>query len=52
VQRGEEIDLDQPEIHLHADRRVKYDVVARVLATAQHNRMQKLVFVNTSEFKD
>ena len=42
----------QPEIHLRPDRRVSYDVVARVLATTQHNRMQKLGFVNTAEFKD
>jgi biopolymer transport protein ExbD len=42
----------QPEIHLRADRRVKYDYVAKVLAAAQHNHMQKMGFVNTSEFKD
>jgi biopolymer transport protein ExbD len=42
----------QPEIHLRPDRRASYDIVARALATAQRNRMQKLGFVNTSEFKD
>jgi biopolymer transport protein ExbD len=42
----------QPEIHLRPDRRVKYDFVARVLAAAQRNRMKKIGFVNTSEFKD
>lgn len=42
----------QPEIHLRPDRRVKYDYVARVLAAAQRNRMKKIGFVNTSEFKD
>ena len=42
----------QPEIHLRPDRRVKYDSVARVLAAAQRNRMKKIGFVNTSEFKD
>jgi biopolymer transport protein ExbD len=42
----------QPEIHLRPDRRVKYDVVARVLAAAQRNRMKKIGFVNTSEFNE
>jgi biopolymer transport protein ExbD len=42
----------QPEIHLRPDRRVRYDYVAKVLAAAQRNRMKKIGFVNTSEFKD
>jgi biopolymer transport protein ExbD len=42
----------QPEIHLRPDRRAKYDVVARVLAAAQRNRMKKIGFVNTSEFAE
>jgi len=42
----------QPEIHLRPDRRVKYDVVAKVLAAAQRNRMKKIGFVNTSEFSE
>jgi biopolymer transport protein ExbD len=42
----------QPEIHLRPDRRAKYDVVARVLAAAQRNRMKKIGFVNTSEFSE
>ena len=42
----------QPEIHLRPDRRAKYDVVARVLAAAQRNRMKKIGFVNVAEFKD
>ena len=42
----------QPEIHLRPDRRAKYDYVARVLAAAQRNRMKKIGFVNTSEFRD
>lgn len=42
----------QPEIHLRADRRVKYDFVAKVLSAAQHNRIQKIGFVDTAEFKD
>jgi biopolymer transport protein ExbD len=42
----------QPEMHLRPDRRAKYDNVARVLAAAQRNRMKKIGFVNTSEFRD
>ncbi len=42
----------QPELHLRPDRRARYDTVARVLAAAQRNRMQKIGFVNTSEFRD
>jgi biopolymer transport protein ExbD len=42
----------QPEIHLHPDRRAKYDYVAKVLAAAQRNRMKKIGFVNTAEFRD
>ena len=40
----------QPEIHLHPDGHVKYDLVAKVLALAQHERLQKIGFVNTGEF--
>jgi biopolymer transport protein ExbD len=42
----------QPELHLRPDRRAKYDYIARVLASAQRNRMKKIGFVNTSEFGD
>jgi len=50
---GEESKKDpQPEIHLHPDRRSKYDYVAKVLAAAQRNRMKKIGFVNTAEFRD
>jgi biopolymer transport protein ExbD len=42
----------QPEIHLRPDRRSKYDYVAKVLAAAQRNRMKRIGFVNTAEFKD
>ena len=42
----------QPEIHLRPDRRAKYGNVALVLAAAQRNRMKKIGFVNTSEFRD
>lgn len=40
----------QPEIHLNPDGMAKYGVVAKVLASAQRNRMTKIGFVNTSEF--
>jgi biopolymer transport protein ExbD len=42
----------QPEIHLRPDRRAKYGNVAVVLAAAQRNRMKKIGFVNTSEFRE
>jgi biopolymer transport protein ExbD len=40
----------QPEIHLQPDKRSRYDVVAKVLASAQRNKMVKIGFVNTMEF--
>ena len=42
----------QPELHLRPDKRAKYDVVARVLASAQRNRLVKIGFVNVAEFQD
>jgi biopolymer transport protein ExbD len=50
--RHEAMSDEQPEIHVRADRRAKYGVVAQVLASAQRNRMQKIGFVNTAEFAD
>jgi biopolymer transport protein ExbD len=50
--RTESVKDPQPEIHLRPDRRVKYDYVARVLAAAQRNRMQRIGFVNTSDFRE
>ena len=50
--RAEAQNDPQPEIHLRADRRVKYDFVAKVLSAAQRNRIQKIGFVDTAEFKD
>src|ERR1700691_6618718 len=40
----------QPELHLAPDSHVKYDVVAKVLAAAQRNHMEKIGFVHTSQF--
>jgi biopolymer transport protein ExbD len=42
----------QPEIHLRPDAHVKYDFVAKVLASAQRNRMTRMGFVNTGDFKN
>ena len=42
----------QPELHMRPDKRAKYDVVAKVLASAQRNRMKKIGFVNVAEFAD
>jgi biopolymer transport protein ExbD len=42
----------QPEIHLHPDRRAKYDVVANVMASAQRSKMVKMGFTNVAEFRD
>jgi biopolymer transport protein ExbD len=42
----------QPELHLRPDKRARYDIVARVLASAQRNRMKKIGFVNVAEFRD
>jgi biopolymer transport protein ExbD len=42
----------QPELHLRPDKRSRYDIVARVLASAQRNRMKKIGFVNVAEFRD
>jgi biopolymer transport protein ExbD len=40
----------QPEIHLRPDPHVRYDTVAKVLATAQRNHMVKIGFVNIGSF--
>jgi biopolymer transport protein ExbD len=50
--RGEAHKTPQPEIHLRPERRVRYDVVARVLALAQHDRILKIGFVDTGAYKD
>ena len=42
----------QPEIQVSADRRVKYDFVAKVLASAQRNGMIKMGFADTVELED
>jgi biopolymer transport protein ExbD len=44
--------VPQAEIHLRADRRAKYDFVARVLASAQRHGMKRIGFVDTGSFSD
>jgi biopolymer transport protein ExbD len=47
----QEASLDpQPELHIRPDKRAKYDVVARVLASAQRNGMRKIGFVGNEQF--
>lgn len=50
--RDESVKDPQPEIHLRPDRRSRYGVVALVLASAQRNRMKRIGFVNTAEFRE
>src|SRR5512134_2472106 len=40
----------QPELHIRPSKRVDYDVVARVLASAQRNGMRKIGFVGNEQF--
>jgi biopolymer transport protein ExbD len=40
----------QPELHIRPSKRAKYDVVARVLASAQRNGMRKIGFVGNKQF--
>ena len=50
--RDEALKDPQPEIHLRPDRRARYGIVAQVLASAQRNRMKRIGFVNTGEFRE
>jgi biopolymer transport protein ExbD len=46
-----EASLDpQPELHIRPSKRARYDVVARVLASAQRNGMRKIGFVGNEQF--
>jgi biopolymer transport protein ExbD len=40
----------QPELHVRPDRRANYDTVAKVLALAQRNGMQRIGFVGNEQF--
>lgn len=40
----------QPELHVRPNRRANYDTVAKVLAMAQRNGMQRIGFVGNEQF--
>jgi len=40
-----EVSARQPELHLRADREVRYESVADVMAAAQRNGLVKIAFV-------
>jgi biopolymer transport protein ExbD len=40
----------QPEVHVRPNRRAPYDTVAKVLALAQRNGMQRIGFVGNEQF--
>ncbi len=40
----------QPELHIRPNKRAEYDIVARVLASAQRNGMVKIGFVGNEQF--
>jgi biopolymer transport protein ExbD len=42
--------VPQPEVHLRANKRAKYDVVAKVLAACQRNKIKKIGFVGNEQF--
>jgi biopolymer transport protein ExbD len=42
----------QPELHVRPDKRAKYDDVAKVLAMAQRNGMQRIGFAGQEQFSD
>jgi biopolymer transport protein ExbD len=42
----------QPELHVRPDRRANYDTVAKVLAIAQRNKMQRIGFVGNEQFME
>jgi biopolymer transport protein ExbD len=50
--RAEAVKNPQPELHVRPDRRADYDTVAKVLAMAQRNGMQRIGFVGNEQFMD
>ncbi|WP_116811432.1 ExbD/TolR family protein [Steroidobacter cummioxidans] len=48
--RAEAARRPQPELHVRPDRRAAYDTVAKVLAIAQRNGMQRIGFVGNEQF--
>lgn len=50
--RNEAARNPQPELHVRPDRRANYDTVAKVLALAQRNGMQRIGFVGNEQFME
>ena len=50
--RAEAAKQPQPELHVRPDRRANYDTVAKVLALAQRNGMQRIGFVGNEQFME
>ena len=50
--RTEAAKSPQPELHVRPDRRANYDTVAKVLALAQRNGMQRIGFVGNEQFME
>jgi biopolymer transport protein ExbD len=48
--RREAANDPQPELHIRPNKRASYDVVARVLASAQRNGLRKIGFVGNEQF--
>lgn len=50
--RNAAVEVPQRELHVRPDRRADYDTVAKVLAIAQRNGMQRIGFVGNEQFMD
>jgi biopolymer transport protein ExbD len=48
----EAVKQPQPELHVRPDRRANYDTVAKVLAIAQRNKMDRIGFVGNEQFME
>jgi biopolymer transport protein ExbD len=48
--RRESANDPQPELHIYPNKRASYDVVARVLASAQRNGLRKIGFIGNEQF--
>jgi biopolymer transport protein ExbD len=48
--RREAANDPQPELHIRPNKRAEYDIVARVLASAQRNGLRKIGFVGNEQF--
>jgi biopolymer transport protein ExbD len=48
--RREAANDPQPELHIRPNKRAEYDIVARVLASAQRNNLKKIGFVGNEQF--